>query len=159
MPELTDWSTSRLLTTAARLVDHAWNTRLLDLGMTHAGYTTLGVLANHEAMTAAKLALAIRVQAQTIGRTLDKLERHGFITRIRDTEDRRRQRVAITSLGLSSLLTARDIESSLMAGEGLESAELRSLLKAVVRELGPQRSDAPAHSGDPESRTLLSVAG
>jgi DNA-binding MarR family transcriptional regulator len=139
MPDLNEWSTSRLLTTAARLVDHAWNERLLDIGITHAGYTTLGVLSREGTMTGARLALAVHVQAQTIGKTLEKLERQGFISRIRDTRDRRSQRITITQTGLEALARAQDIERSLMTGEGLESDELRGLLRAIVIELAPQR--------------------
>ncbi|MBG6215770.1 DNA-binding MarR family transcriptional regulator [Arthrobacter sp. CAN_A6] len=139
MPEMNEWSTSRLLTTAARLVDHAWNERLLGIGITHAGYTTLGVLSREGTMTGAKLALAVHVQAQTIGKTIEKLERQGFISRIRDTMDRRSQRVTITASGTEALIKAENIERTLMAGEGLESFELRALLRGIVGELAPQR--------------------
>ncbi len=142
MPDLNEWSTSRLLTTAARLVDHAWNERLLDIGITHAGHTTLGVLSREGTMTGARLALAVHVQAQTIGKTLEKLERQGFISRIRDTRDRRSQRITITQTGLQALAMAQDIERSLMTGEGLESEELRGLLRSIVVELAPQRQKA-----------------
>ena len=144
MPDLEEWSTSRLLTTAARLVEHAWNERLLDIGITHAGYTTLGVLARQGTMTGARLALAVHVQAQTIGKTLEKLERQGLISRIRDSVDRRSQRVTITAAGLDALAAAENIERSLMVGEGLESFELRSLLKGIVGELAPQRQRTTA---------------
>ncbi|PPB48599.1 MarR family transcriptional regulator [Arthrobacter pityocampae] len=144
MSELEEWSTSRLLTTAARLVDHAWNERLLDIGITHAGYTTLGVLSRVGTMTGAKLALAVHVQAQTIGKTIEKLERQGFISRIRDSVDRRSQRITITQSGIEALAKAEDIERSLMIGEGLESVELRRLLHGIIGELAPQRQKPAA---------------
>ena len=144
MSELEEWSTSRLLTTAARLVDHAWNERLLDIGITHAGYTTLGVLSRQGTMTGAKLALAVHVQAQTIGKTIEKLERQGFISRIRDSVDRRSQRITITQTGIEALAKAEDIERSLMIGEGLESLELRRLLRGIIGELAPQRQKPAA---------------
>lgn len=139
MPELEEWSTSRLLTTAARLVDHAWNEKLLDIGITHAGYTTLGVLARGGTMTGARLADAVHVQAQTMGKTIEKLERQGFISRIRDSVDRRSQRITITAAGLAALTAAENIERTLMVGEGLESFELRCLLRGIIGELAPQR--------------------
>lgn len=144
MSELEEWSTSRLLTTAARLVDHAWNERLLDIGITHAGYTTLGVLSRVGTMTGAKLALAVHVQAQTIGKTIEKLERQGFISRIRDSVDRRSQRITITQSGIEALAKAENIERSLMIGEGLESVELRRLLHGIIGELAPQRQKPAA---------------
>lgn len=139
MSELEEWSTSRMLTTAARLVDHAWNERLHDIGITHAGYTTLGVLSRTGTMTGAKLAVAVHVQAQTIGKTIEKLERQGFISRIRDSVDRRSQRITITPAGATALTKAENIERTLMMGEGLESFELRSLLGRIIGELAPQR--------------------
>ena len=144
MSELEEWSTSRLLTTAARLGDHAWNEMLLDIGITHAGYTTLGVLSRQGTMTGAKLALAVHVQAQTIGKTIEKLERQGFISRIRDSVDRRSQRITITQAGIEALAKAEDIERSLMIGEGLESLELRRLLRGIIGELAPQRQKPAA---------------
>lgn len=144
MTELEEWSTSRLLTTAARLVDHAWNEKLLDIGITHAGYTTLGVLSGQGTMTGAKLALALHVQAQTIGKTLEKLERQGFITRTRDDVDRRSQRITITPAGIEALAKAENIERSLMVGEGLESFELRSLLRGIIGELARQKPASAA---------------
>ena len=38
------WPTNRLLSTAARLVEHAWNESLASLGITHAGVMVLDVL-------------------------------------------------------------------------------------------------------------------
>ncbi len=144
MSELEEWSTSRLLTTAARLVDHAWNERLLDIGITHAGYTTLGVLSRQGTMTGAKLALAMHVQAQTIGKTIEKLERQGFISKMRDTVDRRSQRITITPAGVDALALAEDIERTLMVGAGLESFALRNLLHGIIGELAPQRQKPAA---------------
>jgi DNA-binding MarR family transcriptional regulator len=144
MSDLHEWSTSRLLSTAARLVDHAWNERLLSIGITHAGHTTLGVLATQGTMTGSKVALAVHVQAQTIGKTLEKLERDGLISRIRDSVDRRSQRSTITVAGLEALTKAEDIGRTLMVGEGLESRELRTLLSGIVGELAPQRQKPAA---------------
>ncbi|THJ68683.1 MarR family transcriptional regulator [Arthrobacter echini] len=144
MSELEEWSTSRLLTTAARLVDHAWNERLLDIGITHAGYTTLGVLSRQGTMTGVKLALAMHVQAQTIGKTIEKLERQGLISKIRDSSDRRSQRITITAAGIDALARAEDIERTLMVGAGLESSDLRHLLHGIIDELAPQRHKSAA---------------
>ena len=39
-----DWPTGRLLSTAARLVEHAWVEALEQLGLSHAGLIVLHVL-------------------------------------------------------------------------------------------------------------------
>lgn len=137
MPELNDWSTSRLLTTAARIVEHSWNEKLLSIGITHAGLTTLGVLEREGTLTGVRLAQLVHVQAQTVGRTLDRLEKRGLVTRLRNTADRRSQRIAITPAGLEALERAKSIESDLMTEDGLASEDLRDRLKTVIIELGP----------------------
>jgi DNA-binding MarR family transcriptional regulator len=139
MPELNEWSTSRLLTTAARIVEHSWNEKLLSIGITHAGLTTLGVLAREGTMTGVRLAQLVHVQAQTIGRTLDRLEKRGLVTRLRNTADRRSQRITITSAGLKALEKAQNIEHELMPEDGLASEDLRIRLQTVINELGPHK--------------------
>ena len=139
MPELNDWSTSRLLTTAARIVEHSWTEKLLGIGITHAGLTTLGVLEREGTLTGVRLAQLVHVQAQTVGRTLDRLEKRGLVTRLRNTADRRSQRITITSAGLKALERAKNIENELMAEDGLASEDLRDRLKTVINELGPKK--------------------
>ena len=45
MPDMRLWPTGRLLSTAARLLEHAWNEKLNDIGLNYAGLITLDVLA------------------------------------------------------------------------------------------------------------------
>ena len=89
MPYRNQWPTNRLLSTAARLVEHAWNENLASLGITHAGVMALDVLHSEGSMTQAQLAHQVRVQAQTMGKTLHRLEVHGHITRSKNEQDRR----------------------------------------------------------------------
>ncbi|WP_082566045.1 MarR family winged helix-turn-helix transcriptional regulator [Arthrobacter sp. Soil782] len=139
MPHLEQWSTGRLLTTAARLVEHAWNERLVSIGVTHAGVIALDVLEAQGAMTQANLAQLVRVQAQTMGKTLSRLELRGHISRTRSDVDRRSHAVAITPAGSRVLGEAKDVERTLIAGEGLVSSELRSHLQSVIQDLGAPR--------------------
>ncbi|MBG6183675.1 DNA-binding MarR family transcriptional regulator [Arthrobacter sp. CAN_A214] len=142
MPELNEWSTSRLLTTAARIVEHSWNEKLLSIGITHAGLTTLGVLSREGTMTGVRLAQLVHVQAQTVGRTLDRLEKRGLVTRLRNTADRRSQRITITPAGSKALERAQNIENELMPEDGLASQDLRKRLETVINELGPNKIPA-----------------
>ncbi|MHA7153476.1 MarR family winged helix-turn-helix transcriptional regulator [Arthrobacter sp. TMN-50] len=139
MPDLEQWPTGRLLTTAARLVEHAWNERLGSLGVTHAGVIAMGVLAGQGPMTQAHLAQIVRVQAQTMGKTLSRLETRGHVSRTRNDLDRRSHMVSITDVGRTVLEQAKDIERTLITDEGLVSDELRDHLQGVIRELGAPR--------------------
>lgn len=140
MPDLSAWSTGRLLTTAARLVEQSWNQRLAELDITHAGFTALGVLAAVGPLRQAQLAELVHVQAQTIGKTLSRLESRGYIERTRGDDDRRSQTVRITDKGRAILEMGRDIERTLVSDEALLSPELRDHLRATIEELAePQR--------------------
>lgn len=90
----------RLLSTAARLVEHDWNSWLAQQGLTHAGYVALHALRDGP-MTQRALASHSQVEEQTMSRVLERLERNGHVTRHRDPADRRRLVVERTSAGAS----------------------------------------------------------
>ncbi|WP_442860351.1 MarR family winged helix-turn-helix transcriptional regulator [Arthrobacter sp. zg-Y769] len=133
------WPTGRLLSTAARLVEHAWNERLVSIGLTHAGVIALGVLDAQGPMTQARLAQLVRVQAQTMGKTLARLETHGHVSRVRNDLDKRSHMVTITAQGTEALREAQNIERTLLDGGDLLSEALRSQLRKVISELGSPR--------------------
>lgn len=133
------WPTNRLLSTAARLVEHAWNEDLASLGVTHAGVMALDVLRSEGSMTQAQLANQVRVQAQTMGKTLHRLEAHGHITRSRNERDRRSHVVSISCAGERVLADAARLERDLL-GEPSESDEqFRCRLVEIISTLGGSR--------------------
>ena len=67
---MSDWPTGRLLSTAARLVEHAWVEVLDELGLTHAGLIVLHVLGEGP-FSQRELARRARVETQTMSRTLE----------------------------------------------------------------------------------------
>lgn len=125
----------RLLSTAARLVEHAWNEKLSDMGLTHAGVIALDVLSAKGPMTQAMLAQIVRVQAQTMGKTLTRLEAHGHISRERSLSDRRSHVVSITEAGTKALIEARELERQVLAPVAIDADKLKNELQTVVREL------------------------
>ncbi|MDR6556404.1 DNA-binding MarR family transcriptional regulator [Arthrobacter pascens] len=135
MPDMDRWPTGRLLSTAARLVEHSWNEKLGAIGLTHAGVIAIEVLYNNGPMTQAQLAQLVRVQAQTMGKTLSRLEAHGHIVRQRSTSDRRSHVVSLTERGNEAVAAAADMERSVLAAASIDPDVLRQELKAVVREL------------------------
>jgi MarR family transcriptional regulator, organic hydroperoxide resistance regulator len=139
VPDLNSWPTPRLLSTAARLVEHAWNEKLADLGLTHAGVIALEVLEADGPMAQTLLAARARVQAQTMGKTLSRLEAHGHIARTRSQADRRAHRVSISELGKSALADARQLERTLTADSEQATEELQELLRGIIRRLGSSR--------------------
>ena len=133
------WPTNRLLSTAARLVEHAWNESLASLGITHAGVMALDVLQAEGSMTQAQLAHKVRVQAQTMGKTLHRLEVHGHITRTKNVRDRRSHVVSISPEGEQVLATASKLENDLLGEGTLVDEDFRRSLADIISTLGGAR--------------------
>jgi DNA-binding MarR family transcriptional regulator len=138
MPDLSNWPMSRLLSTAARLVEHAWDESLASLNLTHAGVIVLEVLAAEGEMTQSQLADRVRVEAQTMGKTVARLEAGGHVVRTRSEADRRQQLVSASEQGLLALEEAARLEH-LLIGSGREMAALKAQLSDIVRSTGNKR--------------------
>ncbi|MGF4043303.1 MarR family winged helix-turn-helix transcriptional regulator [Paenarthrobacter nitroguajacolicus] len=133
MPDMELWPTSRLLSTAARLVELAWNDKLRPLGLTYPAVLTLDAVAAAGPITPGDLAKSVRVQAQTMGPLLTRLESRGFIRREPNRFDRRSQLISITDLGMTLLEQSHRQENNVLSAVNLDSEDLREELLAIVR--------------------------
>jgi DNA-binding MarR family transcriptional regulator len=124
------WPTGRLLATASRLVEHAWIETLDRLGLTHAGLVVLHLLQNG-ALSQTDLARLARVENQTMSRSLERLQREGFIERRPDENDRRRHVVTITAAGVEVWLSAQTLERDMMPAVA-ESELFREMLLGII---------------------------
>ncbi|KQO63826.1 MarR family winged helix-turn-helix transcriptional regulator [Curtobacterium sp. Leaf261] len=123
-----DWPTGRLLSTAARIIERRWDERLRDIGLTHAAVVVLHHLATDGPANPDALAKQVRVQPQTMSRTLDRMERDGFVERRQDADDRRRRVVTITGTGRSAWESAHRLERTVVP----EDDALRAALIRIV---------------------------
>ena len=149
MPDIERWPTGRLLSTAARLVEHAWDENLRAIGLTHAGVIALEVLAATGPITQTALAQIVRVQAQTMGQTLSRLEAHGHVSRRRSSEDRRVHVVSLTDAGREALERAVESEQQVLAQVSIDTSMFRQELKTVVRELAGRQAPGGAAASAP----------
>ena len=129
-----DWPTGRLLSTAARVVEHAWTQRLDELGLTHAGLIALHLLQSGP-RNQTELARAARVQLQTMARTLERAERLGQVARERDAADARRVIVTATAEGTALFERARSLEADVFPAV-TDPEALRVALLQIVAEHG-----------------------
>lgn len=109
------------------------------------------VLAVNGPMTQAQLAQLVRVQAQTMGKTLSRLEVHGHILRERSTSDRRSHVVSLTERGVEAVAAAADMERSVLAAADIDPDVLRQELQAVVSVLASRFSS-------PETKSIVAEA-
>lgn len=135
MPDLDHWPLARLLSTAARLTEHAWSEQLTGLNLTPAGVTALEILAEGGPASQASLAVRARVQPQTMGKTLSKLQGSGYVVRHRSQGDARVQQVQISERGRSALIGARTLQRSLAANPRMSAGDLDALLATIIRGL------------------------
>ena len=140
MDELDRWATGRLLSAAARLVEHEWNTHLAQWDLNHASLAALHVLLSGP-LTQRELAAAVQVEDQTMSRTVERLERSGYVERRRDDADRRRITVTLTPTGRATCLRAGDVEvaEGFFSGGVDDVQALRTALSQIIRHLSSQR--------------------
>ena len=134
------WPTGRLLSTAARLVEHAWVEALERLGLTHAGLIVLHVLGAGQ-LSQTELAKAARVEVQTMSRTLERLEREGYIARQKHPDDGRRHVVSRTPAGETVWIAARTLEADLFPSIA-DNAGMRDALLEIIHATAADRWDA-----------------
>jgi DNA-binding MarR family transcriptional regulator len=135
------WPTGRLLSTAARLVEHAWTDALESQGLTHAGLIALHLLGDGP-LSQKELARRARVQTQTMSRTIERLEREGFVARRPDAADRRRQVVTRTASGEAAWERTRTLEATVFPPLDNSDA-LRETLLAIIRSSSEDRWATP----------------
>ncbi|WP_426625498.1 MarR family winged helix-turn-helix transcriptional regulator [Leifsonia sp. McL0607] len=125
-----NWPLGRLLGAASRAVERAWYDALEARGLTHAGLIVLHfVELGFSSQTA--LARVAQVEAQTMSRTIDRLEREGLVTREPDPADRRRHIVAITPEGRTAFEAVRGLEDEVFPQVD-DSAALRAALIQII---------------------------
>jgi DNA-binding MarR family transcriptional regulator len=133
------WATGRLLSSAARLVEHEWNAHLSHWDLNHASIAVLHVLLTGP-LTQRELAAATQVEDQTMSRTVERLERSGYVQRHRDDTDRRRLVVSLSDEGRRTCLRASDrAVAESFFDQVVDVGRLREDLIAIIRTRSEQR--------------------
>ncbi|WP_369745656.1 MarR family winged helix-turn-helix transcriptional regulator [Paenarthrobacter sp. AMU7] len=132
MPDVKHWPTSRLLSTAARLIEQGWNEKLRSLGLTYPAVIALDAVAATGPITQTALAEVIHVRGQTLGPTLHRLESQGYINRLHAPGDRRSQYVSITDAGNGMLREAHALERAVLEDFDVDPGGLWEELESIV---------------------------
>lgn len=107
------------------------------IGMTLKQLATLASLRDRGELPQQMLCDVLRTSQNTVVMWLNELEEAGFVTRVRDPEDRRKHNVAITPAGTVALeraeLEVRRLEDEALSGlTPEERAQLRKLLAKAL---------------------------
>lgn len=132
-----NWPLGRLLGAASRAVERAWYDALEARGLTHAGLIVLHFI-ELGFDSQSDLARVAQVEAQTMSRTVDRLEREGLVTRRPDPRDRRRHIVAVTERGRAAFEAVRGLEDEVFPEvddpEALKAALIQIINAAPARQ-------------------------
>jgi DNA-binding MarR family transcriptional regulator len=136
--DLSSWSTGELLTLSVRLAERAWAEVLGHWEISISGFGILKALDAGPA-SQTELAARCRVGPQSLGRTLDRLERAGLVRRERDRSDRRQIGVLRTpegdrTMAEVTLLAARG--EAILFGSLPDPASFRADLVRITGLLG-----------------------
>ncbi len=149
-----EWVTGRLLGTAARLVEQAWNNRLREHGVSHAGLIVMSTL-GRGATSQRDLADDQHVTEQTIGRTIAHLESTGHVLRRAHPTDRRRRSVELTASGARLLAqmfdTGERITDDILQANGVDVDAFRHSLTTLIKAMDPiggRSADLPPTGAD-----------
>lgn len=139
--DVTQWPTGRLLSTAARLAEHGWDSHLSDWQLNHSSFGMLA-LVMADPLTQRELAARLHMAEQTVSRTVERMERLGYVTRTRSLRDRRRVVVSPTGKGRQVFGQALADDAGEAAFETLgsgDTAVLRLALIRIVNDLSAKR--------------------
>lgn len=139
MSNLDQWPTARLVITAGRLVENAYNEDLAAYGITYAGLTILSVLAIRGALSQSQLADELKIKSQTLGKTVEVLARKGYVTRARHWLDKRSRLVDITPDGHRLLEQTESLEEKLSLAGALRETTLRDHARTLIRTFERKR--------------------
>ncbi|WP_026423970.1 MarR family winged helix-turn-helix transcriptional regulator [Actinokineospora inagensis] len=140
---IASWPTGRLLSVAARLVEHSWQRFLAARGLTHAGLITLHLLVDGP-RPQRSLARGVKVTDQTMSRTIDRLFRSGLVERGTDPTDRRRTVITMTPAGRNAHAEAlrAEREAPEVLGAVRDYDAFRGQLVELITALGVERATA-----------------
>lgn len=120
---------------AKKLAD-AFNDRLMKKGISRVQWTALYFLGKHESMSQNELADKMDLKSSTIARLIDRLERDGYVRRIKEPNDRRITKLLLTEEGhtLRESLLPEGEQMSEIITQGISDAEMETFLR-VLRKM------------------------
>lgn len=156
-----------LVNTAARLFAKALHIRIARHGVPIGQWPFLLFLWEENGLTQKELSRRIQIDDATTVRTIDRMERDGWLHRIRNPHDRREIQIFLTQAGrdLEPQLIPYPVEVNDLATAGLkttEKAQINALLRHMIAHLQADCPISPGEANHPppkDTRSLPSTRG
>ena len=145
--DIDDQNESLLIHDIARLSKMNFDRKVKDLGLTRSQWLSVSTLRRNPGISQAELAAKLDVEPISVARTIDRLEKSGWIERRADSKDRRINRLYLTQRVQNIVGKMRELamECRAEATHGLSAkdhASLLALLKVIKSNLC-DKSKAP----------------
>lgn len=142
-----------LVNTAARLFAKALHVRIARHGVPIGQWPFLLFLWEEDGLTQKELSRRIQIDDATTVRTVDRMERDGWLQRVRNPHDRREVQIFLTKAGrdLEPLLMPYPVEVNRVATAGLkasEKAQINTFLRYMITQLQAHNSLSPPITDD-----------
>lgn len=121
------------LYSATKAVTQLYRPVLEALGLTYPQYLVMLVLWERGASTVKQLGQALELDSGTLSPLLKRLEAHGYVRRIRSTEDERSVLISLTDTGAALRSRASSVPRRIASATGMEFVELEALRQNLVR--------------------------
>lgn len=127
-------------------VAHAWrielDRRLRPQGFSHSRWLLLVHLSRHDGCTHRELAQHVGIEAATLVRQVDHMEREGLLKRCASESDRRVKHLQLTAAGKNAVerirSNAADLRKEILAGSGKEDiGTALNVLQNIRNKLAP----------------------
>ncbi|MBR8639809.1 MarR family transcriptional regulator [Streptomyces tuirus] len=137
------------LSTRARQHDRLM--ALAGVPLDRAAVALLRQVADSEPLRPGELAARLGVEASHVTRTVQQLQKSGYVTRVPDPDDRRAQRIELTDAGRQAITRIREVgvRGMQMALSDWSPEELRQLATLFHRMV----DDFLARTGEPEPQS------
>jgi DNA-binding MarR family transcriptional regulator len=123
-----------LLNDVARMLRHAYDRRVRELGLTRSQWWVLNQLFRHPGINQSELAEILEIRKPTLGRLLDRMQAKGWVRREHDAADRRAWRVHLTAAAEPAMRELRAAAAELRrdALTGLSAAQREQLVDILL---------------------------
>lgn len=122
--------------TAAKKIADAFNEKLSQYGITRVQWIALYFLGQNESMNQSDLAKKMNIKNSTMVRLIDRLEKEGYVKRVKDIKDRRITNLSLTEIGIQRReeLLPIGIEFSDLASKGISDKDIE-IFKDVLNKM------------------------
>ncbi|WP_439941285.1 MarR family winged helix-turn-helix transcriptional regulator [Streptomyces sp. BBFR115] len=152
---------TRITYLSTRARQHEKLMGLAGVPLDRAAVALLRQIADSEPQRPGELANRLGVEASHVTRTVQQLEKSGYVTRVPDPDDRRAQRIRLTEAGRDAIARireagARGMEAALSGWSAGELHQLATLFHRMVddfvayaKDVDPESEPAPEPTASP----------